>query len=184
MKKLFVMFAVALLIAAFIGCGSAPQQSQSTVPDWVSEIAPEDVFWGIGIAKLQSDSLAMETATTRAQRDVARQISVLVQGMLTDYESQSGSTSNPRALEAIERIGRNLINTNLSGAVPNQRTKMPDGTWWVRVSIRKADAKRVIDPAIENEAADLVESRSPQALSEMDTQIDKHQSTPEPRSVD
>ena len=186
MKKISVLLA-ALFIVALVGCGSSPASqtaSASTVPDWMEEIAPEDVFWGIGFAKLQNESLAMETATTRAQRDIARQISASVQGLLTDYARESGLQNNSRSIQSIENIGRNLVNANLSGASVNKRTKMPDGTWYVRASIKKADAQRTINSIVNHEMADFAEWKSDQALRMLDSELAKTQSRPVPRGED
>ena len=217
MKKLYLLFAVLIVMAVVIGCASAPaaaptpapapqaapaapapQQSQqqavipaqqpqaaaATSPPWLNELPPNEAFWGIGIARLQNDSLALETATTRAQRDVGRQLSVLVQGMLIDYANESGLANNPRSIQSIENIGRNLVNVNISGASPNARTRMNDGTWWVRVAVRNADAQRAITSIVNHEMADFAEFRADQALRRLDFELNRTPSRPEPRSVD
>ena len=188
MRKLTVLFVTALIVV-LTGCGSAPASqaaaaAEPTAPEWVDELPPEDAFWGIGVAKLQNESLAMETATTRAQRDVARQISTLVQGMLTDYASESGLQDNSRSIQSIENIGRNLVNMNLSGAVPNARKRMPDGTWWVRVSVKKADAQKTVNSVVDHEVADYAEFKADQAIKMLDFELGKAQSKPTPRSED
>ena len=186
MRKLSVLFA-ALLVVALVGCASSasPQAAPaSTAPDWIAELPPEDAFWGIGMAKLQNESLAMETATTRAQRDVARQISASVQALLTDYANESGLQGNSRSVQSIENIGRNLVNMNLSGATPNQRTRMPDGTWYVRVSVKKADAQKTVNSIVNHEMADFAEFKADQALRMLDSELSKTQSRPQVRSED
>ena len=189
MRKLITLF-IAILVLAFVsGCGSAPaaQQQQAvspTAPEWIDELPPEDAFWGIGIAKLQNENLAMETATTRAQRDVARQISTLVQSLLTDYAKESGLVDNSRSIQSIENISRNLVNVNLSGAVPNARKRMPDGTWWVRVAIKKADAQKAVNTVVDNEMADFAEFKAEQALKMLDSELGKAKSKPSPVSAD
>ena len=187
MKKLSVLFA-ALLIVALAGSGSSPasqtQQAVSDVPDWLEEIPPRDVFWGIGSARLQDNSLAMETAAVRAQREVARQISVLVQGQLTDFAAAEGLVGNSREMQAIQSVGRNLVNMNLSGASPNKRTRMPDGTWYVRVEMLKGDAKGAINAAVNNEMASYAQFRADEALRQLDFTINNAQITPQVRSAD
>ena len=126
----------------------------------------------------------MQTATSRARRDVAEQISVQVQGMLTDYARESGLVDDSRSIQSIENIGRDLININLAGAVPNQRDQMPDGTWWIRVSVSKADARREINSVINHEMADFAEFQAERALQMLDSQMDRLQSRPTPRSAD
>jgi hypothetical protein len=188
MKKISVLFVVIVVMALAMGCGSSPASQSGaaapTAPDWLEEIAPEDAFWGIGQAKLQNESLAMETAESRARRAVAMQISVMVQGMLTDYAKESGLAESSRSIQSIERIGRELVNMNISGATPNARKRMPDGTWWVRVSVRKADAQKSIGSIVDHEMADFAEFKADQALKMLDAQLGKNQPKPMIRAED
>jgi hypothetical protein len=188
MKRFSVLFVAIIGMALAMGCGSSPasppQQAAPTAPDWLEEIAPEDAFWGIGQAKLQNESLAMETAESRARRAVAAQIGIMVQGMLTDYAKESGLAENSRSIQSIERIGRDLVNMNISGATPNARKRMPDGTWWVRVSVRKADAQKSIGAVVDNEMADFAEFKADQALKALDAQLGKNQPRPMIRAED
>jgi len=183
MKKLNVLFiaVMVMVMALAVSCGSSGGSTAAvnpTAPDWVDEMPPEDAFWGIGIAKLQNESLAKSTATARARRDVASQLSVLVQGMLTDYAKESGTINNSTSLQAIESIGREVVNANLSGASANAQKRMPDGTWWVRVSLKKADAKGAVSDVIENEASRYADFKAQEALKMLDAQLDKTSSTP------
>jgi len=179
MKRFFVLF-IALLIAALgAGCSSTPVSQSSAVvsnlPEWFNDSPHEDVFWGIGIAKLQNDGLGLETAASRARRDVAATINALVQAMLTDYAREAGLINDSSSIQSIERIGRDIINTNLSGATPNARTRMQDGTWYVRVVLRKADAKQVIMDVFDNEAARYADFKAQEALKMLDAQLEKSQ---------
>jgi len=186
MKKISVLLA-ALFIVALVGCGSSPASqtaSASTVPDWMEEIAPEDVYWGVGFAKLQNESLAMETATTRAQRNIATQISALVQAGLSDFSKESGLQNNSRSIQSIENISMNLVNMNLAGATVNKRTKMPDGTWYVRVSMKKADALQRTASVIDHEMAGFAEYQAEQARNWLSSEMAKTQSRPVPRGED
>jgi len=185
LNKFSVLFAV-VMAAALTGCASQsqPAAARMNAPEWVDELPPEDAFWGIGIAKLQNESLGLETATTRAQRDVARQLNVLVQGMLNDYAREAGTLNNSTSIQFIENVGRNIVNANLSGATPNARKRMPDGTWWVRVSIKKAAAQKAITDVINNEAASYAEFKANDALKRLDSVLANTQSKPEPRSED
>jgi len=171
MKKLYLIVAVMLAMTLIVGCGSSPAPaSRSNSPAWMADIPGEDEIYGIGFAKLQNPSLGMQTATTRAQTDAARQIGALVKAMLTDYANESGLASNPRSMVAIENIEQNLVNMQLS-ATTNKREEI-DGTWWVRVAVKKSDAKRQIDNIVKNETADYAEFRAAQALDRLNRTID------------
>ena len=187
MKKAHVFFAAVILVA--LGCKSAPApqarpEPLSAAPAWAAELPPEDAFWGIGVAKLQNENLAMQTATSRARRDVAEQMSVQVQGMLTDYAKESGLVDDTRSIVSIENVGREIVNLNLTGAVLNKREQMPDGTWWVRISVSKTEVKGNINDIINHEMADFAEFQAARALQMLDTQLDRLQFKPTPRSED
>jgi len=171
MKRSYVVLVVLLIAALGTGCPSTPKATQPTAPSWFSELPPEDAFWGIGIAKMTNDSLGLETATTRASRDVARQIGQLVQGLLTDYSREAGLVNNPASVQHIENIGRNLVNANLAGARVNRRERMPDGTWYVRVSLSNGELERVINSVYDNEAASFAEWKKDEALKRLDAML-------------
>jgi len=182
MKRICLLFIVPVFV---IGCASAPAPVvESTVPSWVAELPPDTEVWGIGFAKLQNETLAMQTATTRAQAEAAQQMGALVQTMLTDYASESGIVDNPRSVMAIENIQRNIVNMNLSGSSINARERMSDGTWWVRIAVKKADALRQISSILDNEVADYAEFRSDQAQRQLEYQLNNAQTKPTPRGSD
>jgi hypothetical protein len=147
-------------------------------PPWFADIPPEDAFWGIGFIKMTNPTLAMQTATQLAQRDVAQQLGTLVQGMLTNYAREAGTLSNPSSIRAVEDITKSVVNTNLSGALPNARVQTADGTWWVRVSLQKADAKRAVNDVVESEAARFADFKAHEALKMLDAEVNKTQSKP------
>ena len=156
----------------------------SLVPAWANEQPAEDanVFWGVGYAKLQNGSLAQRTATAYARRDVAMQLNVLVQGMLTDYARESGTLNDPASIIFIEDVGRSLVNNDLSGAAVTAREQMPDGSWWIRVSLQKTAAKRVIANVVENEASRYAAFSASEALNRLDFELDKARSKPTPQT--
>jgi len=185
MKKLSVLFIAMMIMALVVGCKSAPAPAAAapvlTSPAWVAEIPPEDVVYGIGIARLQNPTLAMQTALTRAQREAAMQISTLVRGELTDYANESGLADNPRSMIAIESIGSNLVNMDLSGATIDKREQMPDGTWYVRVSVSKGTINNRVKDVVNNEMADFAEFRADQAMRRLESQINNTSTRPTPR---
>ncbi|MCL2805797.1 MAG: LPP20 family lipoprotein [Treponema sp.] len=184
MKKLYVLFIAILAVALVFGCASTPSAPRMDAPEWVDDLPPEDAFWGIGIAKLQNESLARDTAISRARRDVAAQMSTLVQSMLTDYAREAGTLNNSASIQSIERVTQELVNVNLSGAIPNAQKRMPDGTWWVRVALLKADANRVVNEVFDNEAARYADFRAAEASRMMQDRIAQTESRPTPRSID
>ena len=192
MKKHYFLFAavISLSLIMLMGCftttpaASSTSSANANVPDWIDELPPSDEFWGIGLATLQNVSLARDTATSRARRDVAAQLSTLVQSMLTDYAREAGTLQNTTSIQFIESVTRNIIDMNISGASPNKQTRMSDGTWWVRVALKKAEAQKMASDVIENEASMYAEFKAQEALRMLDYQIGQTQSRPTPRSED
>ncbi|MDR0501984.1 MAG: hypothetical protein LBH16_01555, partial [Treponema sp.] len=101
MKKACSMLMVLSLVLFAAGCGStgggsAPASAAGpiTTPDWLNDFPPEDVIWGIGIAKQSSPAMSMTTAEARARTAIARQLNTKVQAMFTDYNLDAGNVSN------------------------------------------------------------------------------------------
>ncbi|MCL2042515.1 MAG: LPP20 family lipoprotein [Treponema sp.] len=188
MKKINVLFVAVIAMALMMSCGGTPEPAPAPVaqgnsPTWLNERPPVDVFWGIGDARLQNESLARQTATNRARRAVAEEVNVQIQGMMTDYAGEAGLINDSRSIQAIENITRTVVNNSISGATVNRQEQMPDGTWWVRVEMRKADARGQYVNAVNNEAADFAEFMSARALDQLDHQL-QQQSTPRIVSTD
>jgi hypothetical protein len=179
-QKLFfmVMLIMTLVVA---GCKSTPKPNNQTTPDWLDEQPPSNVIYGIGFVKLQNSSLAMETATARAQRNVASQLSTLVHTSLVDYAKEAGFYGNSSSMESIERIGRNITNRELSNATVNKRTQLPDGTWWVRVAYSKTDAQRLAREEVTREMANLIDFNRDKALERLDNDINRYKAIPDRR---
>lgn len=181
MKRIGVLF-LALPLLFIMACGSSPAPAPAptpsstvdpNVPEWLDELQPEDELWGIGSAKLQNDNLARQAAGSRARREIASQLSVQVQGMLTDYAREAGTLNNSTSLQLVESVGRELVNQNLSGAIPNAQKRTPDGTWWVRVALKKADASKLVNNAVENEVSRYADFKAQEALKLLDANLDK-----------
>jgi len=181
MKKLNFLFVILIIASMGAGCKSSPSSKVTPRPNqpaWMYEKMPEDVYWGIGYAKLTNDYLAMETASTRASREIARNISQLVQGLLTDYAREAGLADNPSSIMHIENIGRNLVSANLSGARINIRELMPDGTWYIRVAVPKSEVKNIVISAYDNEASRFAEWKKDEALERLDSMLVSQRTTP------
>lgn len=199
MKKLHVIITMLIVITLFTGCGSAPataggrQESapatttapaaatQSNVPSWLDELPTADAFWGIGYIRLQDESAALRTATRLARQDIAEQLSTLVQGMMTNYYREAGGLNDPTAIRHIEEVGRFVWNADVSMAIVNNRT-LVNGAWWVRVGLRKSDARNTIVDILDNEASRYATWRRDEAIRMLDHELARSQSRPTPRT--
>lgn len=162
-KNLSGVIITILIIVIMAGCGSSPP------PEWINDTANDDEIWGYGFAKLKNDSLSYETATSRARRELASTLGTRVSSMLKDYAESNNFSST----EFISRINRELTDTDLSGASPTKRTKTDDGTWHVRVALKKTDARRLVSNTFNKEAARTPEFKANEAMKMMDAELAK-----------
>jgi hypothetical protein len=175
MKKISIVL-VCLLAVLALGCKSTPPDtrvSDPNVPEWLNDFPPEDVLWGIGIAKQSTDNMSMTMAEARARQGIANQLSVEVQGMITDYARDAGTINNQTSLALAESVSRQVTEAKLTGAIPITRWRAPNGTWWFRVQLKKSDAAQAVADIIDSEAARYSEFKAMEALKLMDAQLTK-----------
>jgi hypothetical protein len=173
MRKTCSILLVVLLGFMAAACASAPTAGATATPAWLNDFPPEDVLWGIGIAKQSSPSMSMTTAEARARVAVARQLSTRVQAMFTDYNLDAGNVNNQANSSLQEDVSRQITNMDVSGARPIQRWQGPDGTWWYLVEMKKSDAKNQVSSILGNEEAAFAEFKAKQALDMLDKQLAK-----------
>jgi hypothetical protein len=182
MKK-FSILLVCLVAVFAAGCNSVPPDTRvddPNVPEWLNDFPPEDALWGIGSAKQSTDNLSMTAAEARARQNIANQLSVEVQGMITDYARDAGTVNDQTSLALVESVSRQVTNANLSGVTPLKRWKSPNGTWWYLLQLKKADAARAAADIIDSEAARYSEFKTMEALKLMDAQLAKKNDKPVP----
>jgi hypothetical protein len=119
-------------------------------------------------------------AEARARQNVANQLSVEVQGMITDYARDAGTINNQTSLALAETVGRQVTQATLTGVTPITRWKSPDGAWWFRVQLKKADAAQAAADIIDSEAARYAEFKAMDALRLMDAQLAEKNGRPTP----
>jgi hypothetical protein len=193
MKKALTAGLVLLVVLFAAGCGSAPAApaaapqvvSDSGMPPWINEQAPEDVLWGIGVSSASNQQLRLTSADSGARADIARQLQTLAQGMVTTYQREAGGLNDTAALGFEESVNRQLAQANLQGAARDLAWTTPDGkTLWVRVKMAKADAVKSIagevNKVVESESSRYAEFKATEALEILDAEIGKYSSKPEP----
>jgi hypothetical protein len=178
MKKTCSILLVLSLIFMVVACGSKPATTTTgptTTPEWLNDLPPEDVLWGIGVAKQSSESMSMTTAEARGRVAIARQLQTKVQAMFTDYNLDSGNVANQANASLQEDVSRQITNMDVSGARPVKRWEAPDGTWWYLLELKKSDAKTALASILGNEEALYAEFKAKQALEIMDAQLAKNE---------
>jgi hypothetical protein len=177
MKKAFSILLILSLIFVVVACKSNPSTTTgpTTTPEWLNDFPPEDVLWGIGIAKQSSASMSMTTAEARARVGIARQLSTKVQAMFTDYNLDAGNVKSQANASLQEDVSRQITNMDVSGARPIKRWEAPDGTWWFLVEMKKSDAKTQVASILGNEQAAYAQFKTQQALQMLDAQLAKNE---------
>jgi hypothetical protein len=173
-KGLLMCLAVIAVFAVATGCGSAPASAPAqnpNMPPWFNEVPPEDVLWGVGIAKQSSLQMSMTTAEARARTSIARQLNAKVDAMFTDYNRDAGTVGSQTALALQENVSRQITSMQLNGARPNVSWQAPDGTWWSRVEYKISDARAALAPMFTSEEAQYAEFKADEALRLLDSHL-------------
>ncbi|MDR2258136.1 MAG: LPP20 family lipoprotein [Treponema sp.] len=182
MKKLSIIL-ICLLAVLAPGCKSVPPDTRvddPNVPEWLNDFPPEDVLWGIGSAKQSTDNMSMTMAEARARQNIANQLNVEAQGMITDYARDAGTINDQTSLALAESVSRQVTNATLTGVTPITRWRAPNGAWWFRVQLKKSDAAKAAADIIDSEAARYSEFKAMEALKMMDAQLAKKNDKPVP----
>ena len=178
MKKACSILLVLSLVLMVAACGSSPAQSAAgpaNMPEWINDFPPEDVIWGIGVAKQSSLSMSMQTAEERARVAIARQLSSKVQAMFTDYNLDAGNAGSQANVSLQENVSRSITNMDVSGVRPIKRYTAPDQTVWVLAEFSKNAARNTVASALGNEEAAFAQFKTQQALAMLDAQLAKEE---------
>ncbi|MCG8451942.1 MAG: LPP20 family lipoprotein [Spirochaetales bacterium] len=154
---------------------SAPPQRRDLPQFFLSPPTPEDQFVGLGMAKLEDDNLSRTTALARARADIAAQVAVSVETMLTDYAQESGTDGNTQTLTFVERVSKEVADIELQGAVTKEQYPANDGTWYVMVFFPKAAMiEEVSNVFSRNEDAAFAEFKAQQALERLNAEVENN----------
>ena len=189
MKKLVVLLFTAAIVFGFASCGSEPENSGDTavdtkgldVPDWFL-VPPQadDMIYGIGVDTRSDMARAKDIAASRARADIAKQLSVTVETMLTDYFQEAGEGDNTQAIEMIESITKEVAEVDLKNAILKETypvlEKNGEYTMYVLVEYDKTKAveEEVSQIFQRNESAAFAEFKSQQALERLNAELDNN----------
>ena len=186
MKKGIVSVFILVLAVFAFSCKSKPEAvTDPTMPPWVNEQPPAGVLYGIGVSSNVQQQMRMTMSDAGARQDIARQIQVLAQGMVTDYAREAGGINQTAALQFQETVSRQIAQANLQGAVRDVLWTTKDGkTLWTRLKMSKDDAAKTINDqaqkAIESEASRYAEFKAMDAVKMMDFQLQKNSVSSQP----
>ncbi|MDR3341833.1 MAG: LPP20 family lipoprotein [Treponema sp.] len=184
MKKSCFLFLVPVLAGLVMGCASDPKPATDTpagVPDWFfNPPIQEDAIFGSGSAKMSDLNMSMTMAEARARTSISFTLNANVQAMITDYTKNAGNTNTQSNLSFAETVGRQLTTAKLNGATVFKRGQGADGTVYVLVSLKKADAAKAATDVIDSEVSRYAEFKAMDALKMMDAQLSKNDIKPVP----
>lgn len=154
----------------------ARQESRSfdDVPEWVDS---PPVGCGVGSTKYRGNrSIAREAATTRARADLARQVEILVQGMLKDYQAQGEAAGKDFTEERVTSVSRQLTEQSLKGSRPiaNYLTTQEPREFYSLICLDPAGLAKVMETstALSGNEREGLKSRAEAEMAEMETQLD------------
>jgi hypothetical protein len=174
MKKA-VVFLMVLSFVVAMSCGSGPAPSNNpNDPPWINDVPPEDVIWGIGIAKMQNAQQNLPVSERRGRVAIAEQLNSKVQSMFTDYNLEAGPAGNAASTSLVESVSRSVTNMDVSGARRINTWTGPDGTRWTLMEYKKSDAKAQIASILGNQEAQYAQFKAQQALDMLDAQLAKN----------
>ncbi|MDC7221058.1 MAG: LPP20 family lipoprotein [Spirochaetales bacterium] len=188
MKKLFVLLMMAIVAFGFVSCGSEPETTEETVdkkgldvPDWfLTPPQADNMIYGIGVDTRSDMARAKDIAASRARADIAKQLSVTVETMLTDYFQEAGEGDNKQAIEMIESITKEVAQVDLTNAILKETypvlEKNDEYTMYVLVEFdkNKAVEENVAEIFERNESAAFAEFKAQQALERLNAELDNN----------
>jgi len=182
--KALTRFGLLIITATLglLGCVSkndkvpeGPAKSRDYPDFFLNPPTPEHQFVGLGMAKLQDENLSRTTALARARADIATQVSVSVETMLTDYAQESGADNNVQTLSFVEQISKEVASIELKESVTKSNYPAKDGTWFVMVYYPKAALlDQVGDIFARNEDAAFAEFKAQQALERLNAEVENN----------
>jgi hypothetical protein len=143
-NRIFFLLGLNVIVFLLAGCGSSPKPVSANnardLPAFVSNPHAEAyTIFGIGGVKKAGARQTIQLADSRACRDIAGQLSYVVQDMITDYFREAGIDSRAVS-EFQEAVNRQLLNAGLTDAHLIKREPAKDGTLYSLFILRKEDA--------------------------------------------
>jgi hypothetical protein len=164
-------------VLALMACGSSPAASEgrlSGVPSFViSPPQAEDVIYGVGAARFVSADISVSMAEARARVSIALVLDSMVRGMIDDMTLAAGA-SGEDSLSFAQTVSRTLSEVRLSGTMRVETGKGDDGTDYVLVSMKKADAAKQVGDIINKEKIKYIAFENWNARRELEAALDKY----------
>ncbi len=169
-KNLLSGLAVLLILVG--ACSSTPEEVKSDVerrrdfPTWfLVPPSSDDMIYGLGMAKMSSDTLSRDTAIARARRDVATQVSTRVQTVMADYAQEAGVDGDRQSISFIETVSKQVADVQLRNAITKEVYPATDGTWYAMVAYSRSEFQDTVAQIFQrNESAAFAEFKADEAM--------------------
>ena len=176
-------------VIVLVSCKSPPAAtvdpaSISDLPDfYLNPPIADDALYGVGSGRASTLELARERANAAALRDIARQVETTVESALIEYTQEAGVDGNVQVVEFVEQISRQITDTVLRGAVPQERAVDSEGRMYELVVYGKDTLLEAAQEAFQrNEDAAFAQFQAQQALEFLDSQLENN--PPQSQPVD
>ncbi|MDR2607401.1 MAG: LPP20 family lipoprotein [Treponema sp.] len=183
MKKIVVALLVFVCIFMVTGCASGPKSDNvqketvaqaADAPSWyLKPPKSEDAIYGRGVAKMADLNMSQRMAENRATVAIALTLNANVQSMITDFTQSAGNAGSEQTLNFQQSVSRTTTDAKLSGLEVEDVHVGKDGSYYVLMSMSKADAARQAAAILDNEVAKYSEFKAMEALKMMDAQLKK-----------
>lgn len=188
-KVMMVALAGFMVVALCVGCSSSKMTTASNEPAWVTKgvyAFPDEVgkaFYGVGIAEakmIPGIALRRTAAQERGRQEIAKQISVVVQGVFKDYQEAAFSDKMDKGSmdSLVSNTARSIVDQTLVGCEQRElwvdRSSSEGGDYYslMRLSFDTV-AKQLKDKMAEVEKGRL-KVDSAKAHEDLDRIIDKN----------
>ncbi|MBF9015453.1 MULTISPECIES: LPP20 family lipoprotein [unclassified Oceanispirochaeta] len=177
MKKNLVIISALLALVLLAGCasgsGGEKVKERRDLPEWfLNPPVADEIIYGLGMAKMSSDSLSRDTAIARARKDVALQVSTRVQSMMTDYAQEAGAEGNTQTINFVETVTKQVADVELKGSNTEKVYAAVDGNWFAMVAYPKANfTEEIAGIFSRNEDAAFAEFKSDEALKMLEASL-------------
>jgi hypothetical protein len=170
MKKVCLFLIIVAPLAPFFTCKSHPStegsdslETDANTPQWVSELPPADMIWGVGSALGEKQSDAIWTAEKRGKESVGWMLKAYVSDVFKEYSDVPH--------EAVENINDKIMRAPFDEAAAVLRWKAPNGAWWYRIEYKKTDARVFLSGIFDEEEELFPEFDATRAMQLLDSRM-------------
>ena len=180
MKKLVTLLVLSALLV--IGCGpnTPPVEVADTkdMPDWATGVSAQDVYYGIGMAKMAEIPNSMNRAQVMARQSIATQVEIKVAAMLKSFSQESGG----QVLDFYENVTKQVADESLRGCKAaggiysnNSMYFAKDGTGGALMEYSLASVAQNALDAFKGPSEEALynEFKASQAFKELDAAVEK-----------